>query len=174
MNKKIPDDVSKFLFSAADIYGRYTAEEFGQFMWHECAEIDSPIEQLFLIALNVMSHINCVKFSLNRTAGRQPETLLVERQMRSGKFRVDFALSYCTTLPTVCIELDGHQFHDRDEKQRRYEKQRDRYLVTHGFVVLHFTGSEVVKDPYAVALEAFNAATKLDEVSIHPADYMGS
>lgn len=34
--------------------------------------------------------------------------------------------------------------------------------------VLHFTGSEIVKDPCAAALEAFNLATGLAHVAIHP------
>ena len=56
-------------------------------------------------------------------------------------------------LRPLVVELDGHAFHDKDKRQRSYEKARDRYLVQQGLRVLHFTGSDVVADPHKVAYE---------------------
>lgn len=71
-----------------------------------------------------------------------------------GKYRADFAIRGPYSDKIVCVELDGHGFHDRDERQRRYEKRRDRFFVARGHAVLHFTGAEVVEDPCGAVVEA--------------------
>ena len=63
---------------------------------------------------------------------------------------------------TVIVELDGHAFHDKDKKQRSYEKARDRFFVKEGYQVLHYTGSDVVADPYRVAFEVLEVLDVLE------------
>jgi len=131
-------------------------------------QIKSPIEQLFLIGLKLVCAENLVYFNLSDKLPENGDDLTVIRQFKAGKYFVDFALMQHPTGNIVCVELDGHAFHDRDERQRRYEKSRDRFLTAKGYKVLHFTGSEVNKDPCGVALEAFNLATGNGEYSTHP------
>ena len=38
--------------------------------------------------------------------------------------------------------------------KRRYEKKRDRYLIQKGFSTFHFTGNEIIENPYKVAKTA--------------------
>lgn len=166
---KIPQNVSDFLSAASAAYGRYKEDEFSQFMWSECYQIESPIEQLFFIAINLVAEVNLVRLSIAKTEfNDKTDDLLIIPQWQARKYRVDFALRQHPIDKIICIELDGHEFHDRDERQRRYEKTRDRFLTASGYSVLHFTGSEIVKDPCAAALEAFNLATELGDVSVHP------
>lgn len=47
----------------------------------------------------------------------------------------------------IAIELDGHDFHERTKEQATRDKKRDRALVSAGWSVLRFTGSEVIKAP---------------------------
>lgn len=61
-------------------------------------------------------------------------------------------------MSAVIVECDGHDFHEKTESDRRYEKQRDRYFQRLGYKVIHFTGSEIVKDPFAAAAEAISIA----------------
>mgnify|MGYP001586362772 FL=1 len=165
------DDVVAFITKASQVYGRHKDDEFNQLRWAECCEIESPIEQYFLVALHLVSEINLVCLSVIREHFNDDnDDLLVIPQWKVGQYKVDFAIRQHPKDRVVCVELDGHEFHDRDEHQRRYEKTRDRFLTTKGYSILHFTGAEVVKDPCAVALEAFNVATGLAEVSIHPFD----
>jgi len=166
---EIPENVSKFLARASDVYGRYKADEFSQFMWGECSRIQSPIEQLFLVAINLVGEVNFVSISIAKEKFRDDnDDLLIIPQWQVGKYRADFALRRHPLDKIVCVELDGHEFHDRTEPQRRYEKTRDRFFTGSGYSVLHFTGAEIVRDPCAVALEAFNLATGLRDVAIHP------
>jgi Uncharacterized protein conserved in bacteria len=53
----------------------------------------------------------------------------------------------------VIVECDSQQFHERTEEERRYEKQRDRFLTVEGYKVFHFTGAEIVRNPWSVAAE---------------------
>lgn len=164
----IPENVSQFLEIATEAYGRYKTDEFSQFMWQECCRIQSPIEQLFMVAINLVAEVNLVSISVAGAFNDVTDDLLIIPQWKAGKYRADFALRRHPVDRIVCVELDGHEFHDRDERQRRYEKTRDRFFTAAGYSVLHFTGSEIVKDPCAAALEAFNLATGLSEVAVHP------
>lgn len=165
-NRKLADNVTKFLFEAAESYGRIKAEQFSQNMFCDLIEssIGSPIEDLFYLAL----HVQCAAtfeevnpepiFNTQSGTWRIGHGVHVQSQAKIGKYRVDFLVSY-TDGPQpnqVVVELDGHAFHDKDKSQRAYEKGRDRYLVSNGHRVLHYTGSEVVADPYKVAYEVLD------------------
>lgn len=78
------------------------------------------------------------------------------------KYRVDFAItnervetqgdSYKDSMGymgpiRLCIECDGHEFHERTKEQAARDKRRDRELATAGWTVFRFTGSEIWKDP---------------------------
>ena len=166
----LPDNVNGFLFKASDVYGKFKAEEFSQFMWTMSIGIRSPIEQLFLIAMYLVAEFNYVTLSIVQSFEHDNDDLLIIPQWQAGKYRIDFALRRHPIDRIVCVELDGHDFHDRDERQRRYEKARDRFLTAEGYSVLHFTGAEIVKDPCAAALEAFILATGLRNVATNPFD----
>lgn len=165
-NRKLADNVMQFMSRASDAYGRIKAEHFSQDMYCQLVEgkINSPIEDLFFMAI----HVQCAA----EFTETNPEPWFDERQQKLrlgfglriipqftiGKYRVDFLLEYTNGQQPnqVVIELDGHDFHDKDKAQRAYEKGRDRFLVAAGYRVLHYTGSEVVADPYKVAFEAMN------------------
>ena len=89
-----------------------------------------------------------------------PMGLYITPQAKIGTYRVDFLIeARCLgrsgdVYAPVIVELDGHDFHDKDKRQRSYEKARDRFLVKRGYRILHFTGSDVVADPFKVAYEA--------------------
>lgn len=74
-----------------------------------------------------------------------------------GKYRADFRISHERKFKNrwehrqVIVECDSQQFHERTEEERRYEKQRDRFLTTEGYKVFHYTGTEIVKEPWSVA-----------------------
>jgi very-short-patch-repair endonuclease len=53
----------------------------------------------------------------------------------------------------VAIECDGHDFHEKTKEQARKDKRRDRVFLAEGLPVLRFTGSEIHRDPTAIAKE---------------------
>jgi len=151
-----------FLDKAAEQYGAIKAEEFSQSTYMRClARHQSPIEDLFWIALSTMLAAERIELNPAFEEDWHPDgspvytgNVCCRPQEKIGKYVVDFLLTYdIENQSEVVVELDGHDFHDKDKYQRAYEKARDRFLVREGYRVLHFTGSEVVKDPYKVAYE---------------------
>ena len=53
--------------------------------------------------------------------------------------------------PRVAIELDGHEFHERTKEQVAYRNERDRDAQAAGWTILHFSGSELYRDPLKCA-----------------------
>lgn len=164
--RKLAENVHTFIFEASQDYGKIQAERFSQDIFCQLVEgkFQSPIEDLFFIAC----HLQCTAEFLNvnpEPDGTNEGVLVkgrgvfIQPQVQIGKYRVDFLISQYGVGPDdiftpVIVELDGHDFHDKDKKQRAYEKSRDRYFVKSGYKVLHFTGAEIFVDPYRVAFEA--------------------
>lgn len=164
----VPDNVWDFINKASDDYGRFEAERFSQEVFSRIVEepIASPIEQIFYVALRTFAHALYEEID--------PESIEIGGQLllghgihivpqfKVGNYRVDFLVERTWIYRqeqhqcTVLVELDGHEFHDRDKRQRAYEKARDRFIQRAGYRILHYTGSEVVGDPYRVAHEVLN------------------
>lgn len=166
-NRKLTKNVMTFLDYASTSYGRIKAEHFSQDLFCQLieSEINSPIEDLFYIACHVLSEsayitINPEPWNNHHGEANLGHGIFILPQHKIGKYKVDFLLSQNgigpKELSPVIIELDGHEFHDKDKKQRAYEKARDRFFVSSGYKVLHFTGSEVFADPVKVAHEALS------------------
>lgn len=163
--RKLTDSVWSFLDRASDLYGQLEADHFAQEMQSNCLELglESPIEDMFWIACALMTKaayndFNPEPYELNGQI-HAGHGIHLTPQHKVGKYRVDFLLSQSgigpdEILTPVVVELDGHAFHDKDARQRSYEKARDRDLVKAGYRVIHFTGSDIVKYPFACAFEA--------------------
>jgi very-short-patch-repair endonuclease len=163
--RKLAPNVREFLEKASSMYGQLQAETFSQWRYSELLERpgDSAIEDLFWIACHLQcasagSEINRMRFLGDGKWGRDAGVHITP-QHQVGRYRVDFLIEQFgigpdDVLTPVAVELDGHDFHDKDKRQRSYEKARDRDLVRAGYRVLHFTGSDVVRDPLKVAYEA--------------------
>lgn len=172
---KLADNVLEFLIKASNDYGRIKSIEFYQNMRWELTGGDmgslktrSPIEHMLYVATRILCESESIAFGPDKIFHEIKKEwvdgcgLFLCPQYKIGKYRVDFLIRRVAgdidnrDISEVVVELDGHDFHDKDKIQRAYEKRRDRFLVSSGFRVLHFTGSEVVADPYKVAFEALS------------------
>jgi very-short-patch-repair endonuclease len=164
--RNVVDNVQSFLSKTSVEYGRVKSLEFSGFAgWMISSELKSPIEDLFFIAF--CAQVQADSYQLNPAHEsdlngglKEPDGVFIKPQFKIGTFFADFlvyqkGLTEEKCIPTV-IELDGHDFHDRNKHQRAYEKSRDRFFVQCGYRVLHFTGSEVVSDPHKVAFEVLS------------------
>jgi hypothetical protein len=148
-----------------------------EFHWrgHPSARgFESPIEALFFAwwqALRRMQHI-----TFGTYLAPQEDVACGDR-----RYRVDFrvmpemmrAKSWerdGVPTPRICVELDGHDFHERTKEQVIYRNQRDRDLQADGWLVLHYSGSEIVRDPIDVIADCDrkceDAFWKVDELLI--------
>ena len=84
-------------------------------------------------------------------------------QVETGKYIVNFKVQYFKnyhhakdgknsgTYNSLLIECDVKEWHERSNKEREYEKERDRYLVSEGHEVFHYTAKEILRTPTLVA-----------------------
>lgn len=72
-------------------------------------------------------------------------------QAKVGEYSVDLAVWFRIgkLRAGLCIECDGHEFHERTKEQASRDKRRDREILSAGWPVLRFTGSEIFRDPVA-------------------------
>lgn len=168
-------NVNLFLSKASKDYGRIQAEIFSQNMFCELIEgkIKSPIEHIFYIAIHVLAESVFCKLNPEPEFDYQTKEpisgygIFVTPQYKIDKYYVDFLISNRDDKNSIVIELDGHNFHDKDKNQRAYEKGRDRYLIKSGYKVLHYTGSEVIKDPYKIAHEVLTMMGEIGEDEVY-------
>lgn len=102
----------------------------------------TPIEQKLAEALNASS-VRSVPIAITP-------------QKDIGGFVVDFLIEAGDRK--VVVECDGHEFHDRTPEQARYDRARDRRLISMGYIVLRFTGTEINRDVVRCAQEVWEIA----------------
>jgi very-short-patch-repair endonuclease len=61
------------------------------------------------------------------------------------RYRLDFAAIGAGGMK-LCIECDGHNFHERTKEQAKRDRSRDRALQRDGWRVLRFAGTELHGD----------------------------
>lgn len=83
--------------------------------------------------------------------------LYAQARLLNNRYRADFLfvvkVDGSPKVTQIVIECDGHDFHERTKLQAARDRQRDRVLTAAGYVVMHFTGSEIVRDPRRCANE---------------------
>lgn len=132
--------------------------------------IKSPIEQTLYCALKCLSNINSIKDAdpFEVCGQYYIHGLDIEPQKEISNYRVDFLVSMNQIrkgeqwTKSVIIECDSQEWHERSERQRRYEKKRDRFLALEGYTVFHFTGKEIMDKPYQVAKEIISYVTEIN------------
>lgn len=114
--------------------------------------IESPIEAIFYVWWEAISRVRGWRMQLTPQLSVE-----VEGRQRRLDFVLDVILSNFTTearehgvtVPRIAIELDGHDFHERTREQVIDRNERDRALQAAGWSVVHFSGSELHRDPEA-------------------------
>lgn len=135
------------------------------------SDTESPIEDRFLLSLLIICKRHNIKL-LEDHNGVGPIVILenidekglelrIYKQRKVGQYRIDFLLEYRITEPYIhnsllIVECDGHKFHEKTKQQAKKDKKRDRVLQSQGYVVFHFTGSEIFKKPLECAHQCIN------------------
>ncbi len=163
-------DLSLQLFTRATEYGTAKwSQKFVASMWNilrSFGNFESPLEVGFF----VWWYVYAEHAGLDDVISMQRQ---VEIKANSKTYRLDFAI-YPMDWPElgascdqheikatlIAVELDGHEFHERTKEQVIARDKRDRDLHGAGWRVLHYSGSEFVKDPEAVLAEVCSAAVQ--------------
>lgn len=171
--KQIQKNCIEFIRLCSNIVGNFNGDVFecNTHTEFEDNPIDSPIEQIFYTAFNVLRICNHLDQSDPVEFNKKMYIvgLGINAQEKVGKYRCDFQTYYATPVLTngtqeinkcVYVECDSQAFHERTEAERRYEKARDRYIQSKGDKIFHFTGKEIIDHPFLCAAEVIAYLTE--------------
>jgi very-short-patch-repair endonuclease len=122
-------------------------------------DCESPIERILAYALENIGLWNMHLFNPDIKLHNYEK----QAQIICGKikYRVDFLIEIdyqnLNQKKSFIIECDGHDFHEKTKDQVIKNNNRDRDLINHGYIVLHFSGSEIVRGG------SFNCVKKIIE-----------
>lgn len=116
--------------------------------------ITSPIEQILYL---VLIHLDLI-IGMTDTSH---DNFKIYPQKKIGKYRVDFHI--VGNKNELIVECDSQEWHERSEKQRRYEKERDRFIQSKGFTVFHYTGKEIMENIWLPPSEIINFVSHSDQ-----------
>ncbi len=120
----------------------------------------SPIEEIMEFALKLISYENenlCVPLLIFENQKK----IELEDSFYIADFYFDTSLLTMTCLKPkkqlkLIIECDGHEFHEKTKEQVEHDNLRDYKLRIAGYDVLHFSGSQINKDPLKCAEDIWN------------------
>lgn len=157
------DEKCQLLSTAFYVETLNRIEEVGE---EQGIEIESPIEQLFWI-----------EWYFRQSNNPDYECLYLIPQYKdksTGRYRLDFSVEFIQDAlgrfggpswdeiissinsPKVGIELDSHIWHEKTKEQAQKDKERERFLISKGWKLVRFAGSEIYKDPPKCVQETFN------------------
>ena len=169
-------EVSRILDQSVKIVGNRKSSVFrsDNYCYLQENPVDSPLEQILYIAFELVREV--MDMPLVEPGLFNDEDIFVGLGLRPqyviSKYRVDFLAIYgrihrnIYEYEEVVIECDSQLFHDRTESERRYEKQRDRFLQKNGYKVFHYTGKEIMDHPYKVAAEIIGYLIHADPLEV--------
>jgi very-short-patch-repair endonuclease len=173
--KTIEKNVTAFLDHCSAIAGKREEDAFNQGVWCEYQDLDisSPIEQVLYAAMRLVARVNEIDTSdPDQVDGELYVVGLdITPQQKIDKYRVDFLVTYYRfprrdkdgkrqqEIRKVVVECDSQQWHERTERERRYEKARDRHLSINEYKVFHYTGAEILQDAFLIAAEVIGHVT---------------
>lgn len=176
MIKQLEKNVLDFLSKCSNEVGKDANDTFNVSMWRECQDLNmgSPIEKILYCALNTVAKLNSITSFDSVLLFNDKEFfygLDISPQLEINKYRVDFEVSFHKInrkakrqeCKSVIVECDSQAFHERTEKERRYEKKRDRFLISQGYVVFHYTGKEILDNPIKIAIEIISYVTGIEQ-----------
>jgi very-short-patch-repair endonuclease len=135
-DRMLPSDVTQRL----EWYQKRVAKDFERGVRETINfhKVTSPIEQIFLM-----------EWKFSNEESRLGVKLIPQYEVKTDTttYRVDFAFLKSDKSKRLCVEIDGHDFHEKTKAQVAADKERERSIVKQGFTLLRFTGSEVVKNP---------------------------
>ena len=138
-------EIIKKLEVTTKAYFDRCVEEYQQDLLFAISDCESPIERLFGLALEKKKqYFEILSDQFSYCVDQQKEVIV-----NSNTYRIDFSI--CIQINSIiykmAIECDGHDFHEKSKAQALRDKKRDRDLTTCGYIVMHFTGSEIYSAP---------------------------
>lgn len=129
----------------------------------------SPIETIFSFAMRILAYtIPDDPFVYGLHMDRQVVIRIGENHRGKAKtYIADFVLKHENATydsQKLVIECDGHEFHESTKEQVAYDNERDLFIKSSGYDIIHFSGTQIYRKPIGCARKAyeyFKTITKL-------------
>lgn len=183
---KLVNKVDEYLKDRAELLAKGIATDFvcesietlEQFEENE-TPIYSPVEQLFWIEWQFRKAASSEKYL---DFDSKFELFAQIKNKFTGKYILDFQIDFFASImnsydskffgheqeisekvemPLLGIEVDSHIWHEKTKEQARRDKERERFLVSRGWRLIRFTGSEVFMDTPKCVEETLGIAYNL-------------
>lgn len=129
----------------------------------EALSADSPIEAVFAVWFGAARDHLLAQGMLRFALSLRPQFWVEAPDL--WRYRLDFALVPLADelrdalfrdgqSLRIGVELDGHDYHEKTREQVIARNRRDRDLMSARWRVLHFSGSELHRNPMAAVVEA--------------------
>lgn len=136
--------------------GRYAA--FGRAV-DRC---ESPIERRLLVAWLFSEHFSFAPVKgATGVVAEDAYGIVLAQQITVARHRLDFALKRNGCTARIAVECDGFRYHDASPEQATRDRARDRELAALGWVVVRYTGKELIQDALGCAREAHRLMLRL-------------
>ncbi|WP_035287869.1 endonuclease domain-containing protein [Brevibacillus massiliensis] len=83
--------------------------------------------------------------------------LLIYPQFKIGTYTVDFLIKFKPKHSSneskelsIVVECDGHDWHEKSKEQVARDKERERFIAKQGYLLLRYSGSEIVDEPHRI------------------------
>ena len=179
----LAQNVEEHIIKTSEEIGKIKASTFydlcTSFLWEQ--DVTSPIEQILYCSIKHIQELNFISDAEPRLFNGKDvfAGLYIEPQKKIGNYKVDFSIYYFDIISLrhgkepkiVIVECDSQEWHERTERERRYEKTRDRCLQKLGYKTFHYTGSEIVKNSTNIAIEILSYLTDTPEIDFLVQEY---
>jgi hypothetical protein len=163
------DVVQEHLRMATAEVAKWAAAEYAEIMDAQLGDVEygpalhSPLEALFYLWWSAVvgdnSYWGRVLYLLHQQ----------DVEVSAGKYRLDFVVWLQPDIayrwdrdgmewPKIAVEVDGHGFHEKTPEQVTRRDQRDRALQQDGWVVFHFSWTELTSRPQQCIGEVLGVA----------------
>lgn len=123
--------------------------------------LESPLEYVMLCA--ILAAKKRAKVTDKHGLMHNRQVIRIRPAHPVGRYRADFLVTaenhgVTPAFAPVVVECDGFNYHDRTREQARYDRERDRYMLHRGLLVMRFTGEEITEAPFSCAAEVLSLA----------------
>lgn len=118
----------------------------------ELEKCESPIERSMFLGL-CFAKIKSALFCTRSLTGQQIRT---QQKLENLPYRADIMLYDYHSDMHMIVECDGREYHHASQELVNHDYKRERAIKDKGFEVVRFTGSEIYKDSYGCAEEAWS------------------
>ena len=129
------------------------------FLYNKC---QSPIEEILAVAYDI--RVACAGFPYFEVFALKPqEKIIADGNTYYADFLINAESSEyfeCGESYKLIIECDGHEFHEKTKEQVEKRNKRDLDLKNEGYDILHFSGSQIYRNPNECANQIFDYVIK--------------